>query len=597
MAKDRKISQEKIADKISGDELIPFSKNRENGAVSTGKILEKAKDDATDLFAPKKSVDDLEKRVDDVEQAQSDDLAKITELSGKLNGVENLSDELSKIPTLQEGSKGDEKNYIYSDPTIQGKGAIAAARYRPKENGRLAAQYKYWGDTDFNYNTEFPQATTTTDGVMSASDKSNLEGIIEKIPSQASAENQLADKDFVNSSIATNTAEFKGTHNSLEELQIIAADANDYGFVVSKDSDGNTVYNRYKYVEGQGWVFEYALNNSSFTAAQWAAIQSGITSGDVEKIKEIETLNTGLRKLEQDLKGYLPLSGGKMSNTNMVTNLNAQYLNGLNVNSFFPFPNYNISQNFRLEFDTKKEDKSVAYIVHIFGYVNSDIINSYFKFDWNFSKADTITTTKITHYGCNFGKGYLYWENDKLYCWFAIPLRTTSICATALQVYPGNSRENRIVRNVKDVEIPENPEGLVEILPYSVLSSLDLIDLPNTVTTLDSTTLPPIDKVGTIILRYNGVVKDLETYALSNPNEGENAIMPLTNLDTYVGKPNNWIKIYVSPAHLQNYKTAYPSLTDYLHPIYGKDSTKSEIESLRQEIENLKNQIAELKNQ
>lgn len=305
MAKDRKISQEKIADKISGDELIPFSKNRENGAVSTGKILEKAKDDATDLFAPKKTVNDLEKRVDDVEQAQSDDLAKITELSGKLNGVENLSDELSKIPTLQEGSKGDEKNYIYSDPTIQGKGAIAAARYRPKENGRLAAQYKYWGDTDFNYNTEFPQATTTTDGVMSASDKSNLEGIIEKIPSQASAENQLADKDFVNSSIATNTAEFKGTHNSLEELQIIAADANDYGFVVSKDSDGNTVYNRYKYVEGQGWVFEYALNNSSFTAAQWAAIQSGITSGDVAKIKEldkeletlgftVETLNAGL---------------------------------------------------------------------------------------------------------------------------------------------------------------------------------------------------------------------------------------------------------------------------------------------------------------
>lgn len=305
MAKDKKISQVSITDKISGDELIPFSKNGDNGAVSTGKILEKAKDDAAVLFAPKKSVDNLEKRVDDVERAQTEDLAKITELSGKLNGVENLSDELSKIPTLQEGSKGDEKNYIYSDPTIQGKGAIAAARYRPKENGRLAAQYKYWGDTDFNYNTEFPQATVTTDGVMSASDKSNLEGIIEKIPSQASAENQLADKDFVNSSIATNTAEFKGTHNSLEELQIIAADANDYGFVVSKDSDGNTVYNRYKYVEGQGWVFEYALNNSSFTAAQWAAIQSGITSGDVAKIKEIdkeldtlgftvETLNTGL---------------------------------------------------------------------------------------------------------------------------------------------------------------------------------------------------------------------------------------------------------------------------------------------------------------
>lgn len=208
-------------------------------------------------------------------------------------------------PKLQEGVNGNDKNYIYSDPSVQGKGAIAAARYRPKENGRLAAQYKYWGDTDFNHNTEFPQATTTTDGVMSASDKSDLEGILGKIPSQATAENQLADKDFVNSSIATNTAEFKGTHDSLESLQAVSADANDYGFVVAKDSDGNTVYKRYKYVEGAGWVWEYDLNNSSFTAAQWAAIQSGITSGDVEKIKELdrelETLNFTLETINQGL--------------------------------------------------------------------------------------------------------------------------------------------------------------------------------------------------------------------------------------------------------------------------------------------------------
>lgn len=39
------------------------------------------------------------------------------------------------------------------------------------------------------------------------------------IPEQTTEENKLADKDFVNSSIATNTAEFIGTFNSLEELQ------------------------------------------------------------------------------------------------------------------------------------------------------------------------------------------------------------------------------------------------------------------------------------------------------------------------------------------------------------------------------------------
>ena len=102
-----------------------------------------------------------------------------------------------------------------------------------------------------------------------------------KIPEQASSSNKLADKSFVNSSIATNTAYFIGTFNSLADLEAYSGDLtnNDYAFVVTTDVQGNTVYNRYKYnAEQEAWLFEYALNNSSFTAAQWAAIQSGITA-------------------------------------------------------------------------------------------------------------------------------------------------------------------------------------------------------------------------------------------------------------------------------------------------------------------------------
>ena len=113
-------------------------------------------------------------------------------------------------------------------------------------------------------------------------------GLLWKVPAQASEENQLADKDFVNSSISTATATFKGTYNSVAELEQVTADANDYAFVISTDSAGNTVYNRYKYSNGS-WLFEYALNNSSFTAAQWAAINSAITSGDVEKLAALPT--------------------------------------------------------------------------------------------------------------------------------------------------------------------------------------------------------------------------------------------------------------------------------------------------------------------
>lgn len=115
----------------------------------------------------------------------------------------------------------------------------------------------------------------------------DLTPITELIPNQATPQNQLADKDFVNSSIATATADFKGTFLSLAALQAVTADNNDYGYVVSTDAAGNTVYNRYKY-DGSAWTFEYALNNSSFTAAEWAAIQSGITQALVAKLQAIE---------------------------------------------------------------------------------------------------------------------------------------------------------------------------------------------------------------------------------------------------------------------------------------------------------------------
>ena len=101
--------------------------------------------------------------------------------------------------------------------------------------------------------------------------------------------------DFVNSSIATNTATFRGTYNSLAELEAYTGekDNNDYAFVIEIDAAGNTLYNRYKYVDNK-WTFEYTLNNSSFTEAQWAAINSGITDSI------IETIRTNITNLQND---------------------------------------------------------------------------------------------------------------------------------------------------------------------------------------------------------------------------------------------------------------------------------------------------------
>lgn len=111
--------------------------------------------------------------------------------------------------------------------------------------------------------------------------------------------------DFVNSSIATATAEFLGTYDVVADLGLTTSATNaqistalgthtwpsgvtptnqDYVFV-SVDDPGTTTdsaeYRRFKY-NGTAWVYEYTLNNSSFTQAQWDAINSGVTATFVQ---------------------------------------------------------------------------------------------------------------------------------------------------------------------------------------------------------------------------------------------------------------------------------------------------------------------------
>ena len=127
----------------------------------------------------------------------------------------------------------------------------------------------------------------TTDKLNQIDTNNNSIETIEKlIPSQATAENQLADKNFVNSSIATNTATFRGTFDYTEDNewlndeQVKKADNNDYVFIRSVDENGNILYTRHKF-NGTTWIEEYTLNNSSFTSEQWATINSGITKTEV----------------------------------------------------------------------------------------------------------------------------------------------------------------------------------------------------------------------------------------------------------------------------------------------------------------------------
>ncbi len=153
-------------------------------------------------------------------------------------------------------------------------------------------------------------ARQNTDTALSGDITTNanaISAINAKIPNQASAQNQLADKNFVNSSIATNTADYISNNgqpfNSVAELEAYSGTVtnNDYAFVTGVDASGNTYYDRYKATVTGGtvtWALEYRLNNSSFTAEQWATINSGLTQSSVDSdiedaIKALDVASVG----------------------------------------------------------------------------------------------------------------------------------------------------------------------------------------------------------------------------------------------------------------------------------------------------------------
>ena len=152
----------------------------------------------------------------------------------------------------------------------------------------------------------------------------DIDAIEALVPSQATSENQLADKAFVNSSIATSTATFVGTFNSITDLYAVTtADVNDYGYVVTTDSVGNTKYNRYKY-DGSQLDFEYSLNNSSFTAEEWAAIQSGMTQALRTKLENLPS--TAVTSVGVSVPTGLTVTGSPItSNGTIAINFTSGY--------------------------------------------------------------------------------------------------------------------------------------------------------------------------------------------------------------------------------------------------------------------------------
>lgn len=141
--------------------------------------------------------------------------------------------------------------------------------------------------------------------------KNDVTAIKSKIPNAASTENQLADKDFVNSSI-NNFAAFYITKDSAgnafatkAELtnatvfysggQVRVPTKNDYCIVLEDETKTTSlgVNPTTRYTYNNQWDYQYIVNNTALTQAQVNAINSGITKDIVDNRVIPSTTNVG----------------------------------------------------------------------------------------------------------------------------------------------------------------------------------------------------------------------------------------------------------------------------------------------------------------
>lgn len=213
----------------------------------------------------------------------------------------------------------------------------------------------------------------------------NISDIQELIPNQASSSNQLADKDFVNSTIQTGTANFRGNWDTWADVPLYPSeypedysgsrtpDTNDY-MVIENSSDYAPLYSnerpypvdfcvyyndilyksleeisipedfnpskweevttgsyvgtwRFKYVgvwssvAREGWKPEYRVNEEPFTIDEWKAIKSGITSDDVTLIHSAIQPGDNVSELVNDAE-YIDKDVNNLTYYTTTSNLN-----------------------------------------------------------------------------------------------------------------------------------------------------------------------------------------------------------------------------------------------------------------------------------
>lgn len=202
-------------------------------------------------------------------------------ISGNKAGSSVIPFEIDRNP-VQEGDLESSNEYIDLSKTVQ--------EAKDARDEILSTMTKYYNKEETDKKLE--DLGNTVNGKISP--------IEAKIPAQASADNQLADKSYVNSSLNSIAAFYitKDQAGNAFETKAQLFDAatvysggeariptrNDYAIVRVDETQSNATT---RYIYQNGWQFQYVVNETALTSEQLMALNSGITAELVAKLTGI----------------------------------------------------------------------------------------------------------------------------------------------------------------------------------------------------------------------------------------------------------------------------------------------------------------------
>lgn len=195
----------------------------------------------------------------------------------------------------------------YNGTTMTGNTNIPAV---PTKTSQLNNDSGFVNNTDLanaisNHNTSGTAHSDIRNSITSLSN--SVTAIQNVIPTAATANNKLTDKNYVDDSINSVTAYYitknaagdafatKAELNSATVFysggQVRIPTRNDYCIVEADESKRDPITGEdptTRYIYNNGWEFQYIVNKTALTADQLAALNSGVTAADVTKLSGIE---------------------------------------------------------------------------------------------------------------------------------------------------------------------------------------------------------------------------------------------------------------------------------------------------------------------